>query len=244
MLDQTQLSLVVLSVRKEFSWEMSTTTASRLFGLTSLKWSSSLWSLAKFTNTCKGGKGQTWPKTKTRSSESRVRTYLVQSCLGNGVVLDAEGLLVLREQGEDSCKRGEGGGQLVLQHVAVFLLQRAAGELPLNEFHHWSEVWIWSSHPQDDGVAIAKPDNAVFVSLLSAPLKIQTSATCARFGSPTCFWGVARCPGSGTCRWPWWPFWYRALHIPPCCTETDQCCSSGRTDNKLYSFLFDIFNSI
>lgn len=94
-------------------------------------------------------------------------TYLVQGCLGNGVVLDAEGLLVLGEQGEDSCKRGEGGGQLVLQHVAVFLLQRAAGELPLNELHHWSEIRIWSSHPQDDGVAITKPDNGVFFFFLS-----------------------------------------------------------------------------
>lgn len=87
---------------------------------------------------------------------------MVQGCLGNGVVLDAEGLLVLGEQGEDSCKRGEGSGQLVLQHVAVFLLQRAARELPLNEFHHWSEIRIWSSHPQDDGVAITEPDNGVF----------------------------------------------------------------------------------
>lgn len=85
-------------------------------------------------------------------------TYLVQSCLGNGVVLDAEGLLVLREQGEDSCKRGEGGGQLVLQHVAVFLLQCAAGKLPLNELHDWSEIWIRSSHPQDDGVAVTEPE--------------------------------------------------------------------------------------
>lgn len=50
--NQTQLSLV-LSVRKEFSWEMSTTTASRLLRWTSFKWSSSLWSLAKFTNTWK-----------------------------------------------------------------------------------------------------------------------------------------------------------------------------------------------
>lgn len=116
-----------------------------------------------------------------------MRTYLVQSCLGNGVVLDAEGLLVLRQQGEDSCKRGEGGGQLVLQHVAVLLFQRAAGELPLNEIHHCSEIWIWSSHPQDDGVAITKSDNAVFVSLWSAPFKIQTSGTRARFVSPPVF---------------------------------------------------------
>lgn len=40
-------------MRKEFNWEQSTTTASRLFRWTSFKLSSSLWSLAKFTNTYK-----------------------------------------------------------------------------------------------------------------------------------------------------------------------------------------------
>lgn len=119
---------------------------------------------------------------------------MVQSGLGDGVILNAEGLLVLGEQGEDTCKGGEGGGQLVLQHVAVLLLQRAAGELPLNELHHWPEIWIRSSHPQDDGVAIAKPDNSLFFLVSgSVPFKKNKKKkpdegvyVCCFF-LPTCF---------------------------------------------------------
>lgn len=48
--DHTTDSLVFWSTRKAFSWEMSTT-ASCLFMEMSFKWSSSVWSLAKFTNT-------------------------------------------------------------------------------------------------------------------------------------------------------------------------------------------------
>lgn len=168
-----------------------------------------------------------------------MRTYLVQSCLGNGVVLDAEGLLVLREQGEDSCKRGEGGGQLVLQHVTVFLLQRAAGELLLNEFHHWSEVWIWAGHPQDDGVAITKPENAVLVSLLSAPFKIHTGGKRARW-SPHLFLRCCTLPRQRNL-----PLTMMAILVQSASHSSmlhrdgpTTCCSSWLTDNNLYSFLF------
>lgn len=100
-----------------------------------------------------------------------MQSYLVQSCLGNGVILDAERLLVLREQGEDAGEGSEGGGQLVLQHVAVLLLQRAAGQLPLNEPHHRSQVWVWARHPQDDGVAITESDNSTLTNSFSGVSK-------------------------------------------------------------------------
>lgn len=50
MADHTTDSLVFWSMKKAFSWEMSTT-ASCLFMEMSFKWSSSVWSLAKLTNT-------------------------------------------------------------------------------------------------------------------------------------------------------------------------------------------------
>lgn len=113
-------------MRKEFNWEQSTTTASRLFRWTSFKLSSSLWSLAKFTNTYKENDKDInlhWIKNK-KSAVSRLgtMTYLVQGGLGDGVVLYAERLLVDRQQGEDAGERGERRGQLVLQHVTVSLL--------------------------------------------------------------------------------------------------------------------------
>lgn len=61
------------------------------------------------------------------------------------------------QQGEDASQRGERGGQLVLQHVAVLLLQRAAGQLLLDEADDGLQVGVGSRHPQDDGVAVTKP---------------------------------------------------------------------------------------
>lgn len=54
-------------------------------------------------------------------------------------------------------ERGERGGQLVLQHVAVLLLQRAAAQLALDELHDGQQVRVGSRHPQDDGVPVPKP---------------------------------------------------------------------------------------
>lgn len=34
----------------------------------------------------------------------------------------------------------------------------------LDELHHRPEVWVWASHPQDDGVAVTKPDNSTLTT--------------------------------------------------------------------------------
>lgn len=83
--------------------------------------------------------------------------YLVQRGLRDGVVLDPERVLVLAEDGEDVGERGERGRQLVLQHVAVLLLQRAAAQLALDELHDGQQVRVGARHPQDDGVPVSKP---------------------------------------------------------------------------------------
>lgn len=66
-------------------------------------------------------------------------------------------LFVLRENAEDAGEGGEGGRQLVLQHVSVFFLQGAAWQLPLNKLHHRLQLRIGTCHPQDDGVPVTKP---------------------------------------------------------------------------------------
>lgn len=84
--------------------------------------------------------------------------HLVQCGLSDRVVLDLERVLVFGEDGEDVCERCERRGQLVLQHVAVFLLQRAAAQLALDELHDGQQVWVGPRHPQDDGVAVPEPE--------------------------------------------------------------------------------------
>lgn len=64
---------------------------------------------------------------------------------------------MLGKNAEDVSERGQGGGQLVLQHVSVFLLQYTTRQLDLNELHHGLHVWFGSCHSQDDGVSITKP---------------------------------------------------------------------------------------
>lgn len=90
-----------------------------------------------------------------------VGPYLVQRGLCDGVVLDPQGLLVIGQGGEDVGQGGAGGGQLVLQHVPVLLLQRAAAQLALDELHHGLQVRVGSCHPQDDGVAVPEPEDHI-----------------------------------------------------------------------------------
>ena len=89
---------------------------------------------------------------------------MVQGGLGHGVVLYAEGLLVSGEEGEDACEGGESGGQLVLQHVAVLLLQSGARQLRLDEAHDGTQVRVGARHAQDDGVAVPESGGRVGVS--------------------------------------------------------------------------------
>lgn len=70
-------------------------------------------------------------------------------------------LFVLRKDAEDAGEGGEGGGQLVLQHVSVFLLKGAARQLPLDKLHHRLQLRIGTSHPQDDGVPVTEPSAAI-----------------------------------------------------------------------------------
>lgn len=83
--------------------------------------------------------------------------YLIQGGLGDGVILNPQQLLVLGEDGEDVGEGGERRWKLVLQHVPVLLLQRAAAQLTLNELHDGLKVTVRPPHPQDDGVPITKP---------------------------------------------------------------------------------------
>lgn len=92
-------------------------------------------------------------------------TDLVQCGLCDGVVLDPQRLFVFGQDGEDVSERGERRRQLVLQHVPVFLLQRAAAQLALNELHDGQQVRVRPGYPQDDGVSVAKPATQRLVSL-------------------------------------------------------------------------------
>ena len=83
--------------------------------------------------------------------------HLVQRGLGHRVVLDAQQALVLGQDGEDVSEGGKGGGQLVLQHVPVLLLQDAARQLPLDELPDGRQVGVRPRHAQDAGVAVTKP---------------------------------------------------------------------------------------
>lgn len=65
MADHTTVSLAFSSMRKVFRWEMSTMASFLLIEM-SFKWSSSLWSLAKFTNT--------WNE-QTNRTESQLMTF-------------------------------------------------------------------------------------------------------------------------------------------------------------------------
>lgn len=64
--------------------------------------------------------------------------HLVQCCLGNRVVLNAEPLLVGHHQLKYPRQRG--GGDLVLQRVVVLLPLDAAGEGALHEALHGLQV--------------------------------------------------------------------------------------------------------
>lgn len=88
----------------------------------------------------------------------RASLYLVQRGLSDGVVLDPQRLFIFGQDGEDVSERGERGRQLVLQHVPVLLLQRAAAQLAFNKLHDGQQVGVRPRHPQDDGVPIAKPE--------------------------------------------------------------------------------------
>ena len=112
-------------------------------------------------------------------SASQPGAYLVQRCLGDGVVLDPQRVFVLGEDVEDVCERGERRGQLVLQHVAVLLLQRAAAQLALDELHHGQQVGVQPPHPQDDGVAVPKPDGTQ-QGLVSGAVHIVRGMRCTR----------------------------------------------------------------
>lgn len=72
------------------------------------------------------------------SSRSHGGTHLVQCCLGNRVVLDAEPLFIGHHQLKYPGQGG--GGDLVLQRVVVLLPLDAAGEGALHEALHGLQV--------------------------------------------------------------------------------------------------------
>lgn len=59
--------------------------------------------------------------------------HLVQSGLGNGVVLHAEPLLMAGEEAENVGQSSLGGRELILQCVVMLLLEDAARERLLDE---------------------------------------------------------------------------------------------------------------
>ena len=85
-------------------------------------------------------------------------SYLIKRCLRHGIVLDAELFLGVLHAGEELCQRQALGGQLVLQHVVVLLPQHGLGEALADEALDGVHVGVVAAHPQDDGVAIAKPE--------------------------------------------------------------------------------------
>lgn len=87
--------------------------------------------------------------------------YLVQRGLRDGVVFDSQRLLVVGQGGEDVCEGGARRRQLVLQDVAMLLLQRAAAQLALDELHDGLQVRVGPGHPQDDGVSVPKPEQHI-----------------------------------------------------------------------------------
>ena len=120
----------------------------------------------------------------------------------------------------------------------MFLLQRAAAQLALNELHDRQQVRVGPRHPQDDGVAVTKPgrqinrDNEllshdrhavpprgcfkkqIFWVLFQYILFWNSEWSC-KIMCITCSSGVGRYRDIWTCRSPWWPSWYTEPHTPP-----------------------------
>lgn len=86
-----------------------------------------------------------------------LKPYLVQCCLGDGVVLHAEGLLMLGELAEDASQSALCVRELVLQCVVVLLLEHAPGEAILHKLLHGLQSRGRSSHSHDHRVAVPKP---------------------------------------------------------------------------------------
>ena len=100
-------------------------------------------------------------KTKTKPPKTPHKLqpfYLIERGLRDGVVLDAELPLGILHGGEELGQRQAVGGQLVLQHVVVLLPQHGRGEAPRDEALDRVHVRVVPAHPQDDGVAVAKPE--------------------------------------------------------------------------------------
>lgn len=93
------------------------------------------------------------------SSWLRHRPHLVQSCLWNREVDDAQILVVVAQHIEHTSQAAGVWWQLVLQHVLVTLLQLDAGESILHVGADGTRVRVKVSviQPEDDGVAVTKP---------------------------------------------------------------------------------------
>lgn len=73
------------------------------------------------------------------ASSHSLGSYLVQCCLGNRVVFDAEPLFICHHQLKYPGQGG--GGDLVLQCVVVLLPLNAAGEAALHEALDRPQIW-------------------------------------------------------------------------------------------------------
>lgn len=86
--------------------------------------------------------------------------HLVQGGLRDGVVDDAQLLVIAGQHTEDTGQAAGVRGQLVLQHVVVMLLQHDAGKRVLHEGADGTrlQVGVTVCQTKDDGVSITKPE--------------------------------------------------------------------------------------
>lgn len=153
---QTALSREPSSSRNAASPGLGTA-ASSCPGSTSPSASPSPCSLAKRTKTCGDRRVRGCDPPAPPPHPLVLLRHLVEGGLGHGIVLDAAGAAVGRQDAEDVGQGAAAGGQAVVQGAPVPLLQHRTGHAALHQALHRPRRGPGASHPHHHRVAIPKP---------------------------------------------------------------------------------------